>query len=228
MWRKTCFVIVMLSVTQTLATTIATTEATTTSPVFTWGSEKKLHIVRIPQNEEELTSIIFAVTKATEDQTRKLLLKEMKQGRVQTKDELFLTRKLEIADDEKLGSLEGWTPRYGVARLDRLGPFAKEKAFEKIRQIARNRNIKSVPEIMILETYKDIRLLREDLQLVETHQYYIIAQISIMVILVIYKFCAMIRKYKKQKAHNKAIEQRKERMELLKQIHREVPSLAIE
>ena len=201
-----------------------TTTTTTTGP-FTWGSGNKLHIVRMPASQEELASIIYAVTTATEKQVRNLIKVEMQKGRLTIEGDMYLVKRLQASTKEgdKLGSLEGWTPRFGVARLDALGPFSKEKTFERVRRIASNRNKENNAEIMVLETYKDLRLLREDLQVIEIHQYYILIQISVMAIVIVYKLVMMVRKHNKERNHMKAIAQRKERLELLRQVQEERP-----
>ena len=43
----------------------------TKAPAFEWGSGKSLKIVALPTNEKELTSIIYAVSTAVQDQTLK-------------------------------------------------------------------------------------------------------------------------------------------------------------
>ena len=201
------------------------TTTTTTSAPFTWGSGNKLHIVRMPANQEELASIIYAVTMATEKQVHTLTKAEMQKGRITVEGNMYIVKRLQTPtkEKEKLGSLEGWTPRFGVARLDNLGPFSKEKTFEAVRRIARERNTENDAEMMILETYKDLRLLREDLQVIELHQYYILIQISVMVIVIAYKLVMMIREHNKERKHIKAITQRKERLELLRQVQEERP-----
>ena len=200
-----------------------TTTTTTTGP-FTWGSGNKLHIVRMPASQEELASVIYAVTTATQKQVRTLIKVQMQKGRLTIEGDMYLVKKLQASKEgDKLGSLEGWTPRFGVARLDSLGPFSKEKTFEMVRQIARNRNKESNAEMMVLETYKDLRLLREDLQVIEIHQYYILIQISVMAIVIVYKLVMMVKKHSEERNHMKAIAQRKERLELLRQVQEERP-----
>ena len=179
----------------------------------------------MPASQEELASIIYAVTTATEKQVRNLIKVEMQKGRLTIEGDMYLVKRLQASTKEgdKLGSLEGWTPRFGVARLDALGPFSKEKTFERVRRIASNRNKENNAEIMVLETYKDLRLLREDLQVIEIHQYYILIQISVMAIVIVYKLVMMVRKHNKERNHMKAIAQRKERLELLRQVQEERP-----
>ena len=199
-------------------------ESTTNAP-FSWGTGNKLHIVRMPATQEELASIIYAVTKATENQVHTIIKADMEKGRITIGRDMYITKKLQVSnrEEDKLGSLEGWTPRFLVARGDSSGPFAKEKAFERVRKVARNRNTKNDAEMMVLEVYKDLRLLREDMQVIEMHQYYILMQISAMAIIIIYKLVMVFREHNKEEKHKKAIAQRKERMELIRQMQNERP-----
>ena len=48
----------------------------TKAPAFEWGSGKSLKIVALPTNEKELTSIIYAVSTAVQDQTLKNVVQE--------------------------------------------------------------------------------------------------------------------------------------------------------
>ena len=183
-------------------------------PAFNWGEGSKLHIVRLPTTEEEMTQMVFAVSKAAQQQTKQLFLRDLQKGKMAVENDIFVVNQVEDMTESKIGSMEGWSPEFGQLRRDKEGPFAKEKSFERVRKLSRNRNRKSTVEMLTLEIYKDLRLMREDMAILEKHQYYIIVQISGMAIFLMYKIIKMAVEYKKNREHKKAIAQRKDRMEM--------------
>ena len=209
---------------QSVDATTKMPSSTTMSPSFTWGTGKKLHIVRFPATEEEMTQLIFAVAKATEEKTNQLFVKDLQKGRIAIQNDIFVVKKVGDTTDTKMGSFEGWNPEFGKVRLDENGPFAKEKSFEKVRTMARGRNQQNTVEVLTLEIYKDLRLMREDVAILEKHQYYIIVQISGMAVFFIYKLIKMAAEHKKNMDHKKAIIQRQDRMEMMRMLQREATS----
>ena len=97
-----------------------------------------------------------------------------------------------------------------------MSVFATEKSFDKMRTMAENRNKKSSSEVLLFELFKEIRLHREDMRILELHQIYILVQVTLMAILLVYRVGVMIRKRKRKSDHEAAVKSRMERLELLR------------
>ena len=188
----------------------------TKAPAFEWGSGKSLKIVALPTNEKELTSIIYAVSTAVQDQTLKNVVEEAETGKVEMLDNQYLIRQMEAQEPSELGSYSDWTPKYGILDNDQISVFATEKSFDKMRAMAENRNKKDSSEVLLFELFKQIRLHREDMRIIELHQIYILVQVTLMAILLVYRVGVMIKKRKRKSDHEKAVKSRMERLELLK------------
>ena len=142
----------------------------TKAPAFEWGSGKSLKIIALPTNEKELTSIIYAVSTAVQDQTLKNVVEEAETGKVEMLDNQYLIRQMEAQEPSELGSYSDWTPKYGILDNDQISVFATEKSFDKMRTMAENRNKKDSSEVLLFELFKQIRLHREDMRIIELHQ----------------------------------------------------------
>ena len=188
----------------------------TKAPAFEWGSGKSLKIVALPTNEKELTSIIHAVSTAVQDQTLKNVIQEAETGKVEMLDNQYLIREMEVQVPTELGSYNDWTPKYGILENDQMSVFATEKSFDKIRMMAENRNRKSSSEVLLFELFKELRMHREDMRILELHQIYILVQVTLMAILLVYRVGVMIRKRKRKSDHEAAVKSRMERLELLR------------